>query len=41
MYPPKFMILNVDYALEVSNYTSWKSFICLKWILKNNTAFSV
>ena len=33
-YPPKFMILNVDFALKLSNYTSWKRFICLKWILK-------
>ena len=22
MYPPKFMVLNVDYALKLSNYTS-------------------
>ena len=29
------MILNVDNALKLSNYTSWKRFICLKWILKN------
>ena len=34
-YPPKLMILNVDYALKLSNYASWKRFICLKWILKN------
>ena len=26
-YPPKFMILNVDFALKLSNYTSWKRFI--------------
>ena len=25
MYPPK-MILNVDFALKLSNYTSWKRF---------------
>ncbi len=25
-----FMILNVDFALKLSNYTSWKRFICLK-----------
>ena len=35
MYPPKFMILNVDLILKLSNHTSWKRFICLKWILKN------
>ena len=29
-YPPKFMVLNVDFALKLSNYTSWKHFICLK-----------
>ena len=23
-YPPNFMILNVDFALKLSNYTSWK-----------------
>ena len=23
------------HALKLSNYASWKSFICLKWILKN------
>jgi len=32
-YSPKFRILNVDIALILSNYTSWKHFICLKWIL--------
>ena len=34
-YPPKFKILNDDYALKLSNYTLWKRFICLKWIRKN------
>ena len=33
--PPKFMISNVDFALKLSNYTSWKRFVSLKWILKN------
>ena len=28
------MILNVDFALQLSIYTSLKRFICLKWILK-------
>ena len=32
---PKFMILNVDFSLKFSNYTSRKRFICLKLILKN------
>ena len=27
------MILNVDYRLKLSNYTSLKPFLCLKWIL--------
>ena len=27
------MILNIDFALKLSDYTSWKRFICLKWIL--------
>ena len=26
------MILNDDFALKLRNYTSWKRFICLKWI---------
>ena len=30
MYSPKFMILNVNFALKLSNYTSWKRFICFK-----------
>jgi len=33
--PPKGMILNVDVALNLSNYTLLKRFLCLKWILKN------
>ena len=33
-YPSKFMIFNVDYALKLSNFTSWKRFTCLKWMLK-------
>ena len=33
-YPPKFMILNVDFALELSNNRSLKRFIGLKLILK-------
>ena len=28
------MILKVDFALNLSNYTSCKCFLCLKWILK-------
>ena len=28
------MILNVDFGLKLSNFTSWKGFICLKWILR-------
>ena len=28
--PNQFVLLNVDYALKLSNYTPWKSFICLK-----------
>ena len=27
---PKWMILNVDFALKLSNYASLKRFICLK-----------
>ena len=33
-YSPKFMILNVDFALKLSNYSLWKRFICLTRILK-------
>ena len=29
-YPPKFMILNVDIALKLSNHTSLNRFKCLK-----------
>ena len=29
------MILNVDFALRLSNFTSLKRFKCLKWNLKN------
>ena len=29
-YPPKLIILNVDFALKLSNYRSLKRFICLK-----------
>ena len=29
------MILNVDFALNISNFTSLKCFMCLKWILEN------
>ena len=29
------MILNVDFALKLRNYTSWKRFMCLKLILKS------
>ena len=32
---PEWMILNVDFALKLSKYTSLKQFICLKLILKN------
>jgi len=35
MYPPKLMILNVDFALKLSNFRSLKRVICLKWIFKN------
>ena len=35
MYPPKSTILNVDFALKLRIYRSLKSFIGLKWILKN------
>ena len=28
--PPKFMILNVDFGLKLSNFTTWKGFMCLK-----------
>ena len=36
MYPPKLMILNVDFAaLKLSSYRSLKRFICLKWILES------
>ena len=35
MYPLKNTILNVDFALKLRIYSSLKSFICLKWILKN------
>ena len=31
----KWMILNVDFAFKLSNYTVLKRYICLKWILKN------
>ena len=37
MYPPKIMILKVDFAIKHSNYTTYKRFICLKWILKNSS----
>ena len=41
--PLKWMILKVDFALKLSNYTLLKRFICLKWILKflHNTRLSV
>ena len=29
------MILNVDFALKLSNLTSLKRFICFKWIINN------
>ena len=29
------MFMNVNFALKLSNYTSLKRFICLKYILKN------
>ena len=29
------MILNVDFAPKLGNYTTLKFFICLKWIIKN------
>ena len=32
------MILNVDFALKLSKYTSKKRFICLKYILKKLSA---
>ena len=32
--PPKWMILNVDFALKLRNYTTFYRFICLKYILK-------
>ena len=37
------MIMNVEFSLKPSNYTSWNRAICLKGILKNvyNTAYSV
>ena len=41
IYPPKFMVLNVDYALKLSNYTSWKSFICLKRISPQHCILSL
>ena len=36
------MILNVDFAFKLSNYTSWKLFICLMNPKKKfyNTAYS-
>ena len=34
MHPPKLIILNVDFALKLSNYTSWKVFTCPKWFQK-------
>ena len=37
-YPAKLMILNVYFALKLSNFRSLKRFICLKWILKNFSA---
>ena len=32
-YPPKFMILNVNFALKLINPRQCKRFICLKWVL--------
>ena len=42
-YPPKFMILNVNYALKLINYTSWKRFISQMNPKEffHNTAYSV
>ena len=40
-YPTKLMILNVDFALKLSNYRSFKRFICLKRILKNSLQYCI